>query len=107
MSLSNSLHHHCLVLVKPRKPSQNDGNSVDWDVKPQTNKAMQGSPKSENVMLYFETSRHGRKKKNRCVDFQFQPDLNQITFVSVYNSVYLKYFIFIFREKYFHVCFII
>ena len=38
LSLSKTLHPHCLVLIKPRKPSQNDRKIVDRDVKPQTNK---------------------------------------------------------------------
>ena len=38
VSLSKTLHPSCLVLVKPRKSSQNDWKSVDRDVKPQTNK---------------------------------------------------------------------
>ena len=38
VSLSKTLHPHCLVLVKPRKPSQNDRKIVDRDVNPQTNK---------------------------------------------------------------------
>ena len=36
LSLSKTLHSHCLVLVTPGKPSQNDIKSVDRDVKPQT-----------------------------------------------------------------------
>ena len=33
---SVSLTLHCLILVKPRKPFQNDCKIVDEDVKPQT-----------------------------------------------------------------------
>ena len=35
-----SLHPHCLVLVKHRKPSQNDRKFVDREVEPQTNKGL-------------------------------------------------------------------
>ena len=38
MSLSKTLHPHCLVMVKSRQPSQNECKIVDRDVKPQTNK---------------------------------------------------------------------
>ena len=38
VSFSKTFHPHCLVLVKPRKPSQNDWKIVDRDIKPQTNK---------------------------------------------------------------------
>ena len=35
VSLSKTLHLHCLVLVQPEKTSQHDRKIVDWDVKPQ------------------------------------------------------------------------
>ena len=35
VSLSKTIHPHCLVLVKPRKPSQNDWKITDRDVKDQ------------------------------------------------------------------------
>ena len=38
VSLSKTLHPHCIVLIKLRKPPQNDWKIVDRDVKPKKNR---------------------------------------------------------------------
>ena len=50
MSSGKTLHPHCLVLVKPRKPSQNNSQIDDRDVKTQTNK------QTNKTLVYIFTS---------------------------------------------------
>ena len=62
VSLSKTLHTHCLVLVKAREWSQNDRNIVDRDIKPQRNKQTKHLDSKENCFfLHLSQEADGMK----------------------------------------------